>query len=366
MKRRDAFTLLGGAAATWPLAGRAQQRGKLRTIGFLGTSTPVQRLHELGWIENRTVVIEYRWAHSRPERFTEIAAVRPAQGRYQRCAAMATDIYQHRRDPFTCEVFSCNLRTRGQSVQQHGEKQRNVPGHRRIISCHGIHCCVLGARLVAVGLAERARCAPEGFASGRRRSLQRSLPQRSDQSMSSRTLRYGRGRSRPSRQIQDVKRLDVRLQHRRGLVRALCQPDNHGRTMGRDRARWRGQDTRHRGFPPNLKGDKKRTFHANKRTFANIVRRCSLAFKSNADTPASYLRRNLRMNRSALDCERITRSFFAISSEDAGVIYYSRCNFSGPARAAIHCFDLVYPQEEKLSWDSVVTRISLSLRPLEN
>jgi hypothetical protein len=84
------------------------------------------------------------------------------------------------------------------------------------------------------------------------------------------------------------------------------------------------------------------------------------------DTPASYVRRNLRMNRSALDYERITRSFFAISSEDAEVIYYSRCNFSGRVRAAIHCFDLVYPQEEKRSWDSVVTRISLSLRPLEN
>jgi hypothetical protein len=202
-----------------------------------------------------------------------------------------------RRDPFTCEVFSCNLHTRGQSVQQHGEKQRNVPGHRRIISCHGIHCCVLGARLVAVGLAERARCAPEGFASGRRRSLQRSLPQRSDQSMSGRTLRYGRGRSRPSRQIPDVKRLDVRLQHRRGLVRALCQPDNHGRTMGRDRARWRGQDTRHRGFPPNLKGDKKRTFHANKRTFTNIVRRCSANEHEHTPLGVFVVRHRVRLGR---------------------------------------------------------------------
>jgi hypothetical protein len=90
------------------------------------------------------------------------------------------------------------------------------------------------------------------------------------------------------------------------------------------------------------------------------------SFNEAGDTPASYVRRNLRMNRSALDYERITRSFFAISSEDGEVIYYSRCNFSGPARAAVHCFDLVYPQEEKRSWDPVVTRISLSLRPLEN
>ena len=47
-----------------------------------------------------------------------------------------------------------------------------------------------------------------------------------------------------------------------------------------------------------------------------------------------------------------------------GVILYSCCNFSR-ARRAIHCFDLVYPQEEKRFWDAVVTRINLSLRPLE-
>jgi hypothetical protein len=81
------------------------------------------------------------------------------------------------------------------------------------------------------------------------------------------------------------------------------------------------------------------------------------------DTPASYLRKNLRQ--SGLDYERITRSFFAISMEREGTIYYSRCNFSRSARSAIHCFDLIYPQDEKRDWDPVVTRISLSLRPLE-
>ena len=84
MRRREFITLLGGAAAAWPLAARAQQPGKLPTIGFLGQSTPsaeshwiaafVQRLRELGWIEGRTVAIEFRWAEGRSERFAEIAA----------------------------------------------------------------------------------------------------------------------------------------------------------------------------------------------------------------------------------------------------------------------------------------------------
>jgi hypothetical protein len=83
------------------------------------------------------------------------------------------------------------------------------------------------------------------------------------------------------------------------------------------------------------------------------------------DTPASYLRNNLRTGRSVLDYERVTRSFFAISSERRGLIFYSRCNFSAEAGGAIHCFDLVYPQDEKRAWDPVVTRISRSLRPLD-
>ena len=83
MKRREFITLLGGAAA-WPLSARAQQTGKLPTIGFLGSATPlvesqrvaafVQRLRELGWIEGRTITIEYRWAEGRNERYTEAAA----------------------------------------------------------------------------------------------------------------------------------------------------------------------------------------------------------------------------------------------------------------------------------------------------
>ena len=83
MRRRDFVTLIGGAAAAWPLAGRAQPAGKVPTIGFLGTDTSgyiswsaafAKRLKELGWIEGRTVAIEYRWSEGRPERVAEIAA----------------------------------------------------------------------------------------------------------------------------------------------------------------------------------------------------------------------------------------------------------------------------------------------------
>jgi len=84
MKRREFITLLGGAVAAWPLAARAQQQGKLPTIGFLGQSTRsaasewvaafVQRLRELGWIDGRNVAIEYRWGEGREERFAEVAA----------------------------------------------------------------------------------------------------------------------------------------------------------------------------------------------------------------------------------------------------------------------------------------------------
>jgi putative tryptophan/tyrosine transport system substrate-binding protein len=84
LRRREFITLLGGAAVAWPLAARAQPTGKLPTIGFLVPGTPSshgqwfaalsQRLRELGWIEGRTIAIEYRWAEGHTERYAEIAA----------------------------------------------------------------------------------------------------------------------------------------------------------------------------------------------------------------------------------------------------------------------------------------------------
>jgi putative ABC transport system substrate-binding protein len=86
MNRRAFILDLGGAAAAscaaWPLAARAQQSKKVPTIGFLGsgtleaqsqmTSAFVQRLRELGWIENRNVAIEYRWAQGSLDRGAEM------------------------------------------------------------------------------------------------------------------------------------------------------------------------------------------------------------------------------------------------------------------------------------------------------
>jgi putative ABC transport system substrate-binding protein len=81
MRRRDFITLLGGVAVSRPLAARAQQLAHRPTIGFLGTVTPSawpfaafdQRLRELGWIDGKTVTIEYRWAAGNNDRIVALA-----------------------------------------------------------------------------------------------------------------------------------------------------------------------------------------------------------------------------------------------------------------------------------------------------
>jgi ABC-type uncharacterized transport system substrate-binding protein len=82
MKRRELIKAIA-VSTTWSIAARAQPT-KLPSVGLLGagtlstwsgwTATFVQRLRELGWIEGRTIAIEYRWAEGRSERFTEIGA----------------------------------------------------------------------------------------------------------------------------------------------------------------------------------------------------------------------------------------------------------------------------------------------------
>jgi putative ABC transport system substrate-binding protein len=81
--RRKFIAVLGGTAAAWPLAARAQQSGKLRTVGYLGSGTAAvqsrfalafaQRMRELGWIEGETLAIEYRWGEGRNDRFDSYA-----------------------------------------------------------------------------------------------------------------------------------------------------------------------------------------------------------------------------------------------------------------------------------------------------
>jgi len=79
--RREFMVLVGGAV--WPLTARAQQQAKLPTVGILGSNSAawsylvsalMQRLRELGWIENRTIAIEYRWTKGRNEHYAAMAA----------------------------------------------------------------------------------------------------------------------------------------------------------------------------------------------------------------------------------------------------------------------------------------------------
>ena len=80
-------------------------------------------------------------------------------------------------------------------------------------------------------------------------------------------------------------------------------------------------------------------------------------------SPASFVASNLTMPTSRIDYRRITDRFFAVSGENNGRIFYSRCNFPDGKNGPMHCIFLSYRSSEKEAWDGIVTRISLSLRP---
>jgi hypothetical protein len=94
-RRRDFITLLGGAAAAWPLVVRAQQSGKMPRVGFMGNSTAALEanlvgpfrdgLRELGYEEGRNIAVEYRWAEGSYERFPIGRTARVERGRNRDC-----------------------------------------------------------------------------------------------------------------------------------------------------------------------------------------------------------------------------------------------------------------------------------------
>src|SRR5262245_16164208 len=82
MRRREFITLLGGAAAAWPVVAGAQPTGKVPRIGFLGSASPTSSakavdtlrmgLRDLGYVEGQNIVIEFRWAEGKYDQLPQL------------------------------------------------------------------------------------------------------------------------------------------------------------------------------------------------------------------------------------------------------------------------------------------------------
>ena len=79
------------------------------------------------------------------------------------------------------------------------------------------------------------------------------------------------------------------------------------------------------------------------------------------DSPVSFMRK-VNSAQLKVDYTRVTAHFVVVSGVREGRIYYSRCNFPYGAAGPIHCVEIVYRESEKLAWDPLVTRISLTLK----